>query len=129
MVSVDVKVTTPEQLTKLLLFCNDLGISATPTGALAFAPALFDTTPQTPSKAFQELCGPEWLTPKKQISSKGVYDFLANYIRSHGLRQADGSIALTELLRFVFQTQVHRIYEHDLPGIVTRVFSPQPNVL
>ena len=124
-VTVEVKVFTPEQLTKLLLFCKEHEMIATPESAAFFTPLMFDRCHKTPRPSFKEICGAAWLTTKGQIDAAGVYAFLQNYVKIHDLEKADGTIHLTKELREALQTPTATLYKHQLMTLVPCAFLPE----
>lgn len=124
-VKVEVVLNSPTDLTKLLLFCHDNKLYVIPSAAANFTPLLFDKTLRKPTKAFAELCGPEWMTPKKEISADGVYQFLKTYIHNHGLRDAAGAIRFDRHLLAVFTTAPPQpLYDHQLYNLVEELLLP-----
>ena len=119
-VTVQIQLTTPEQLADLLTFCSTYGLTYQLPAAVSFAPAVFDRQLRKPTPALKDLCGPEWLNSKGMISAAETYRFLRNYIRIHNLQGPDGAIRLNEHLQAALGAGVpsvllpHQLVE--LPG-------------
>jgi hypothetical protein len=121
---IEVTVSSPAQLTDLIELCRAHEIHYKMLDAAVFAPGLFDDTLKTPTPAFKELCGPEWLTPKGKISVSGAFQFLRNYVRVHGLLDENGVVTMTTLLLSVFGAQHPKlIHQTDLLRLAESVLN------
>jgi hypothetical protein len=125
-IKVEVTLTCPEELTKLLLFCHDNRLQAVPQAAAQFTPLLFDRTPRKPIPALVELCGPEWLNPKKMLSPYDTYQFLKDYILKHNLRDSAGVIRFSPTLLSVFPNAPPQpLFDHQLYSLVPQLLQPE----
>jgi hypothetical protein len=123
-VKVEVRVKTPDELAKLMAFCNQHSIFYIPVSNNAFLPRA-ENTPRKPTPAYAEFCGPTWLTPKGETTPRYVHNFLTKFIDTHKLRRPDGRISLPKVLQDVFHVQKQFVTETDLLVMSKTVFSDE----
>ena len=121
-VKVEVRVKTPEELAKLMAFCNEHSIFYIPVTTAAFLPKTTDNAPRKPSAAYAELCGPSWLNPKGEATPRYVHNFLTKFVETHKLRRPDSRISLPKILQDVFHVQRPFATEADLLAMSRAVF-------
>ena len=122
-VKVEVRVKTPEELAKLMAFCNEHSIFYIPVTTAAFLPKTTDNAPRKPSAAYAELCGPSWLNPKGEMTPRNVYDFLQKFIATHKLARPDGSISVPKVMQDALRIQKPFVSELDIAILSKSVFS------
>jgi hypothetical protein len=121
-VKVEVRVKTPDELAKLMAFCNEHSIFYIPVTSAAFLPKTAENAPRKPSAAYAELCGPSWLNPKGEATPRNVHNFLTKFVETHKLRRPDGRISLPKILQDVFHMQRAFATEADLLVMAKEVF-------
>ena len=114
----EVSVKSKKDLEKLLAFCEREGFEC----AVAQTEVVLSSSYRTPTPAFKAVCGPEWLNTRGQISSEGAHTFLMKYVRSRGLVQPNGLIAMNDVLNGLFGVHEQSMSEYTLIQYVERLF-------
>jgi hypothetical protein len=118
--SLTVQVETEEKYTALLEFCRDNRIAM--EGSNPYVPVFLDRTKKLPTSSFKHFCGSENLDKNGMLTEEDVYQVIMRYSKVFNLILPDGTIQLDKAMKSGFQTDMPRIRDYEILGLIVRAF-------
>jgi len=75
-----------------------------------------------PTEHFKTFCGSEGLTKDGLLSKKMALNFIMYQITLRGVKVSDGSIYMNEYLNLLFDTNLNKIRNDELLGLIDTLF-------